>query len=573
MLQSIAMRNIALIEELTLDFSNGLHVLTGETGAGKSIVVDAVNLVLGGRIDKSLIRTGTSKAFVEAVFDIHALFDLKPLLLEQGIEPEEEQLIISREINESGKSVARICGMAVQVAFLRQITAFLMDVHGQHEHQYLMDPKKHLGFLDISGDAGHTALLKTLRDAYDDFITLHRTYAGMVREDKQRAQKIEILKFQLAELNEARLKPGEDEALNQESALLKHSQRIGTGINEAYGALMEMSASGDSTLSMVRKAFDALSSISELDAGYAALCEKLGSLYYELEDVSHTLSMWQDEMDFDPKRSEKIDERLDLIKRLCKKYKPSVDEMLAFRQELENELAQYENYEDTLEKLKDTHRKLLKQYRAAAREVTASRKRLADTFEKRMMAELKDLGMAQTVFSVSFKEPAPDEKPAMPTALGDDTVEFLISPNPGEPLKPLAKIASGGEMSRIMLAMKAISAQTGGVPCMVFDEIDTGISGKMAQIVAEKMSRIARFKQVICVTHLPQIAAMADHQYLVEKRVAGQRTSTSVNLLSEDQRALEIARMVSGAAGEEQSAVQHAQAMLGAAAVYRVKLN
>jgi DNA repair protein RecN len=561
MLQAISMRNIALIEQLTIDFTKGLQVLAGETGAGKSIVVDAVNLVLGSRVDKGLIRTGTSKAYVEAIFDIEGLPKVQALLAEQGIEPDDNQLIISREISENGKSLSRICGVSVQLSFLRQVTAFLIDVHGQHEHQSLMDPKKHLAFLDACGDLKHEKLLGQIKEEYDAFMKTHKEYAAFVKEDKMRTQKIEMIKFQLSELKEAKLKPGEDEQLTKERDELKYAERIALNVHIAYEAL--------SGASDFKRAADALNSLSQINDTYKEAGERLSSLYFEIEDIAQQVAAWQTGEAFNPNRAEKIDERLDLLKRLSKKYGATADEMLKKHHELQQTLVTLEDYESNLEKLRDAHKQKLRQYRNTAKELTHTREKLAGVFEKRMHQELSDLGMEKTIFKAAFHIPAATDKPAMPTPLGDDIIEFLISPNPGEPLKPLARIASGGEMSRIMLAIKVIGAEKEGVPCMVFDEIDTGISGKMAQVVAEKMAAIGKFRQVICVTHLPQIAAMADSQYLVEKIVSKDRTFTLVHCLSNEERAVEVAKMVSGAKGEDEISIAHATAMLNAAKDYK----
>ena len=564
MLQAISMRNIALIESLTIDFSSGLQVLTGETGAGKSIVVDAVNLVLGSRVDKGLIRTGTSKAYVEAIFDIEMLPRVNALLLEQGIEPEENQLIISREINENGKSISRICGVSVQLAFLKQVAAFLIDVHGQHEHQSLMDEKNHLFFLDACGDEKHLALLEKLKADYGAFIKAHRAYAAFVKEDKLRAEKMTMLKFQINELKEAKLKPGEDESLTKEREEFKNAERIVLSVNTAHEALEQSGA-----VPAIKRAADALSGLAAVNDKFKLAGERLESMYYEAEDVARLVATWQEDGAFNPSRAEKIDERLDIIKRLSKKYGSTADAMLAKAVELQDKLSQLEQYEDNLEKLREDHKQKLRQYRHTAKEVTDSRQNVARAFEKRIHRELSDLGMEKTRFQIQFEPLAQDSKPAMPTPDGDDIVEFLISPNPGEPLKPLAKIASGGELSRMMLAIKVIGAEKEDVPCMVFDEIDTGISGKMAQIVAQKMSEIGRFRQVICVTHLPQIAAMADRQYLVEKTVEAGRTFTKVRYLSSNERAEELAKMIGGAKAETDSGIAYAQTMLTAAQEYK----
>lgn len=570
MLQSITMRNFALIEETTIDFSTGLHVLTGETGAGKSIVIDAVNLVLGGRVDKGLIRTGTTKAYVEAIFDISNSPHVKELLKSQEIEVEANQLYVSREISENGKNIARLCGIMVHVSLLKQVASFLLDVHGQHGHQSLMDGKKHLAILDSVGDKTHEVLLESARHAYECFIDVHRKYANLVKNEKAQQQKIDLIRYELNELKNANLLPREDEILNQEKNIIKNAEHIAQQINIAHYALAEDDQGNLGAVGQIKVASDALAQLSDIDEVYRQAYKKLNNLYYELEDVALTVFSLRESSVYDPKRAGEIEERLDIIKRLSKKYKPTVDEMLAHITTLEQELEPFDSGENDRTKLKELHRNMLRKYRETARELTQKRLILAKAFEDKMMKELSELGMNKTRFIVDFKKNTPDEKPSMPTAQGDDVVEFLISPNPGEPLKPLSQIASGGELSRLMLAIKAISADVGDVESMVFDEIDTGISGKMAQVVAQKMASIAKHRQVICVTHLPQIAAMADKQYLVEKHVKNERTYTLVRCLTEDERAEELARMISGADSALESGYIHANVMLASANAYKL---
>ncbi|MBQ2699643.1 MAG: DNA repair protein RecN [Clostridia bacterium] len=562
MLLSITIRNIALIEELTIPFFKGLHVLTGETGAGKSIVVDAVNLVLGGRADRDLIRTGCDKAYVEAVFDVSDNASVRALLEEQQIETDGELLTISREISQNGRNICRVMGMGMQLSYLKQLTALLMDVHGQHEHQFLMDSKFHLRFLDGFGGETHRKLLEQLEERYQTFILNHREYVRLYKAANEREQRMDMLRFQRDELAKANLKAGEDEALFAERQRCRHAEKIMDGLESSY---VNIYAGSVNAAALVRQSVEKLKGIASLDPAYAQLADQLENVYFEIEDAGITLRDLNEQEQFDPERAQQVEERLDQLNRLCRKYGSDVASMLEYFAKIKQELQELEALDDTLAQAQSQHRTLLKAYRETAREVTGARKALALAFEKQMALQLKDLGMGNTQFSVCFKQLPEEAKKTMPTPLGDDEVEFLIAPNPGEPLKSLSKIASGGELSRLMLAIKAIAAQTGQVDCMVFDEIDTGISGRMAQVVAEKMMAIALHKQVICVTHLPQIAAMADHQYLVEKRVVGERTNTSVQELDFEGRCVMIARMIGGAEDGENSGLNHAKAMIRAA--------
>lgn len=561
-LLSITIQNIALIQSLTIPFHRGLHVLTGETGAGKSIVVDAVNLVLGGRADRELIRTGCDKAYVEAVFDISGQPQVSQLLAQQQIETEGGLLSISREISQSGRNICRVMGMAMQLSYLRQLTALLMDIHGQHEHQFLMDTKRHLRFLDEFGGETHQLRLDALEKSYQAFMINHQEYVRLHKAANDREQRMDMLRFQCRELQKARLRAGEEEALQQARQRARHAEKIKEGLEAAYDGLY---GSQPSAAALVRDASQQLKAIGALDEAYHQLGSRMESLYYELEDAGLTLRDWLQRDAYDAESAQQVEARLDLISRLSRKYGADTTAMVDYLNRIEQELKELEALDDTLEAAQAQHKKLLKAYREQAQEVTQARRELAQVFERRMMEQLGALGMASTQFSVSFRSPEAEGKKPTPSLHGDDDVEFLIAPNPGEPLKPLSKIASGGELSRLMLAIKAIAAQRGQIDSMVFDEIDTGISGRMAQVVAEKMMAIARHRQVICVTHLPQIAAMADHQYLVEKQVLGERTHTHVEELDWERRIFQIARMIGGAGEGEASALSHAKAMLEAA--------
>lgn len=560
MILSMRMRNIALIEELSLEFGEGLHVMTGETGAGKSIVVDAVNLVLGGRAARELIRTGTDKAWVEAVFDASGNAEVAKWAQAQELDDFDGTVTLYREITRSGRNLCRVCGVVMPLSALKDIAVLLMDVHGQHEAQFLMNSQYHLLFLDAAGGDDYQALLSRVDAAYQAFITNHRQYARLVKENEKKQYRMELLKKSLEELEKARLKLGEEETLAAEKERFRHSEKIATAVAAAHRAI---SANDDSetVLSRVKEAADALRSLAAFGENYVSLAQRCDSAYYELEEIAYELADLTEKGEFDPVRAEKVETRLDLIRRMERKYGETVAEVLSQQQKMQEEYDNYVSLDEQVAKTGAEHKRLLAQYRQLARQLTEARHGLANEFEKNMMAQLKDLGMGNTIFQVSFAI-RPEGKIFMPQSVGDDVIEFMISPNPGEPLKPLSKIASGGELSRLMLAIKSLEAEKGGVGTMVFDEIDTGISGRMAQVVAEKMALIARKRQVICVTHLPQIAAMAAHQFLVEKRVEGERTNTSVRLLSPKERISEVARMLGGADGSEGSAMSHAAHML-----------
>ena len=549
MLQSLSIRNIALMDEMQVEFSTGLHVLTGETGAGKSILVDAVTLLLGGRAQKELIRHGEEKARVEGVFDISDCPPVQKLLKEQELD-EGNELILSREITLSGRSSCRVNGTLLPLAQYHQFTDLLMDIHGQHEHQSLMDEKKHLGYLDASGDDAHRVLLEKIQK---DFTAWHDCKKELERLQKQSAQageRMELLRIRQQELKKAKLVPGEEDELAKERDKYRNVEKIENGLREAYEQVYDGSEPAAEAL---RTAAAALQPIENLDEAYASLRTRLDALYYEAEDIGLTLRDLLEQLDTDPDRLEAVQSRLDLIRRLSRKYGgATTGEMVQKLKEIEKELSSFESIDDDLDALTKKEKQLSQQYKKTADQLTVSRNALARKFEQEMEIQLRDLNMAGTKFQVNL--------PACPPGpLGNESAAFLIAPNRGEELQPLSKIASGGELSRLMLAIKSVAAQREGVPSMIFDEIDTGISGRAAQVVGEKMAAIAKDRQVLCVTHLQQIAALADHHYLVEKSFDGERTRTRLTPLTGEARVNEIARMLGG---DPESARAHAREML-----------
>ncbi len=549
MLVSLTIRNIALMDEMQVEFSSGLHVLTGETGAGKSILVDAVTLLLGGRAQKELIRKGEDKARVEGVFDISDCPAVAALLREQELY-EGDELILSRDITVQGRSSCRVNGTLLPLSQYQQFTALLMDIHGQHEHQSLMDERRHLSFLDASGAEAHRQLMDRTQADFNAWHDCRRQLDKLQKQSAQASERMELLRIRQKELKNARLAPGEEEELAKERDRFRNVEKIEDGLREAYDAVYN---GASPAVEALRTAVSALGPIEGLDERYASLRARLDGLYYEAEDVGLTLRDLLSTLDSDPDRLEAVQARLDLIRRLSRKYGgATTGQMTEKLKEIESELAGFESLDDDLDALTKQEKALSAQYEKTAGELTASRRGLAEKFEREMEIQLRDLNMAGTRFQVKLL-------PCPPGPLGSETAAFLIAPNRGEEMQPLSKIASGGELSRLMLAIKSVAAQREGVPSMIFDEIDTGISGRAAQVVGEKMAAIAKDRQVLCVTHLQQIAALADHHYLVEKFFDGERTRTRLTPLSGDARVNEIARMLGG---DADSARKHAKEML-----------
>jgi len=569
MLVSMTVRNIALIEQLQIDFNQGMHVLSGETGAGKSIIVDSINLVLGERADRGLIRSGCSKASVEALIDISSCPKVQSLLSEQEIETDGEFMTIYREITTEGRNICRVCGVIVPLRLLRTLTAHLVDIHGQHEHQSLLDSRNHMDFLDSFGDGDFIAQKEAVASAYRVWRESSTRFSALRKENHQRAERQAYLETRVKELDSASLEKGEAEMLSSEKARFSSAEKIDHSTRLAYEEVMG-GGREKSVLNKLKDACAALQIIEELDPRFKTLTARLSSAYYEAEEIGIELREILENESFDPERYEEIQDRLDLIRRLERRYGMTADELVVHHEEIRDELSRLGSMDERLKRAEADYKQKLSAYRQAAVQLTSERKRLAEQFEATMEKELKDLGMIHTRFACVFEQPAPDQK-KIPTANGDDHVCFYIAPNPGEPLKPLDKTASGGELSRLMLAMKAAGAQHDGIPCMIFDEIDTGISGHIAEVVAEKMASIAKYHQVLCVTHLAQIAAMADTQYLVQKQVVGERTRTNVTVLDNEGRIKEVARLIGVTQAQQASGIAHAKAILDAATAWKAR--
>lgn len=553
MLLQLSIRDIALIDRLTLSFGPGLTVLTGETGAGKSIIVGSLDFVLGGKADRDRIAGGAERGRVEALFDISALPRVQSALAEMGLETEDGLLPVCREILQSGRSVCRVAGEVVTVAQLRAVMAPLLDLHGQHAHQSLLDPAKHLQFLDALGDAEHRAAVERVRALYGEWSAIARALREIETNDRERARREDMLRFQLEELDGAKLRAGEEDELTRQRALMRNAEKIRSGLEEAYGAL-----SGDETgelpgaLDALQQAAKALGGLSKYDGRFEALSVQLNDAMYAAESVAGELDGLREECGVDPRRLEQVESRLDQLDRLRRKYGATTVEMIAFRERVRAELDSTASSEEKREVLKKQEKAAKAAFMKEAQALSEARRALAKACEGRVAAQLAALEMKSAVFEVAFSEDA------APSADGLDAVEFRLSANRGEPPRPLQKAASGGELSRVMLALKCVEAENDGVPTLVFDEIDTGVGGATGVAIAEKLREVGAKRQVLCVTHLPQIAATARTQFWVEKSVRDGRTHTDARELDTDGRVEAVAQMLGG--GE--TARAHARAMI-----------
>ena len=533
MLELLHIENIAIIEAADIEFAPGFNALTGETGAGKSIVIDSLSAVLGQRTSRELIRTGAEKAFVSAAFS-----GMAPELTEElGIQPEADgTLLLQREIQTDGKNVCRVNGRPVTVGQLRALGARLLNIHGQHDGQQLLDEEQHIVYLDSFGRVESLAI--TYAEKYKNFTDIRRQIGALQMDEAEKARRVDTLQYQIEELRRAKLKPGEEEELTARRGMLRNAEKFLGAVAGADYAL-NGDDSGGGALSALRQAQDALSGVRHLDDAFGQLYERLGEAYSEVYDIAATVEDKRGELDVSPGELDRVESRMDLLYRLKKKYGATVEDMLDYQARCEAELAQIEDAGDTLARLEQALSKAEKEARQAAQALSDARKAAAEQLTAQILAELQQLDMGKIRFAVDFAEKPLDSD-------GMDTVRFLMSANVGEELRPIHKIASGGELARIMLAMKNVLSEQDHVGTMVFDEVDTGVSGRAAQKVAEKMARISRRKQVLCVTHLPQLAAMADTHFSVEKGERGGRTYTEVRRLDREQRRRELARLTGG---------------------------
>ncbi len=558
MLQSLYLENIALIEKLGIELFPGFNVLTGETGAGKSIIIDAVNFVLGERTSRDLIRNGAARAKVEAVFNLNEGDAAFAALDALGIEYDGNELILSRELSAAGRNACRVNGTLVPVASLKSVSDTLVDIHGQHEHQALLDAENHISYLDAYCHADSLPIIEKI-----DAIVSRRNELMLKRNSgfssqREREREMDMLRYQIEEIASANLEAGEEERLNAEKTVLLNAERIRTALETAHMALS--GAEEGSALSAIDTARRSMRNIAALNKDYEALSDKIEELYYAAEDISFVLRDTSENVESDMQRLEEIEQRLKLISDLKRKYGRTVEDVIDFGKDAGTKLNELENAEALAAELDAKLDKLKAEYNVAADELSKVRRAAGDRLKRDVLNELKDLGMAKAMFDVALSDASGGE----PRKGGRETAEFMLSANPGEPLKPLEKVASGGELSRIMLCFKSIFADNDRVPTLIFDEIDTGISGRTAAVVGEKMLGIAKKHQVICVTHLAQIAALADAHLMVRKYDDGKNTFVETRQLNEEEKVQRIAQMMDGES-DSPSALTHARELIARA--------
>ncbi|MBE7015855.1 MAG: DNA repair protein RecN [Ruminococcaceae bacterium] len=542
MLINLDIKNIALIEQISLEAEKGMTVLTGETGAGKSIIIDAVNLLIGSRTNKGLVRYGTDKARVSGIFTSNK--EVENILFELGIDTEDD-IIISRDITSDGKSVCRINGAVTPQSTLKTVGEHLINIHGQQDNQALLNPSKHIDFLDSYAKTD----LTNYQQVYSLLLTKRKELAELSKNEDDRVFKIDSLLYQLSEIGEAHLIPGEKTELSAEKNILVNAEKITLAINDARQCLYEESSAYD----QLSASISSLESIAGYDTSIDSILEKLRDALYAVEDGVHELRRIADKIEYDENRLNEIEERLDLISKLEKKYGGSIEAVLEYEKNAAQTLEQLENADENIEALKKEIQNLEKELQKESEKITDYRKKYALILQNEIESSLKELDMPNVKFAVSITS-------SEYTAQGADTVEFMICPNAGELLKPLAEIASGGELSRVMLAIKSILAD--GADTLIFDEIDTGVSGNAALKIAKKLKKLSEKKQVICISHQPQLASVADNHIKIKKVQKENRTVTNLSVLSHDERIKEIARIIDGDEYTE-TAIAHAKEMLG----------
>lgn len=541
MLHSLYIKNFALIDDVEVNFGGGLNIVTGETGAGKSMLIDALQVALGSRASADFIRTGRDKATVQATFDLAKLPWLSQRLSELGLDLEDDDLLVlAREINRNGKNYCRVNGRLVSLNVYRQVGGGLVDMLGQHEQQTLLNQDRHRALLDKLGGPQLINQAKRVKEIYRQWRDASTELKELENNARELARRLDMLTFQVAEIDKAALVEGEEEELLNERKLLVNAEKIARLAGESYDYLYGGETGGTSAVDAVGKAAAALKELAEIDGNLHSLVEAVESALYQLEDAAREISSYRDDVEYNPDRLDEIEQRLSLIKQLKYKYGASIQEILEFRHQAAAEIGTLANSSEKTELLKTQIKTLEQAWQQEAQNLSHLRKKAARELEQAAAKELKYLEMGSVAFRVGMTETG------QLSPNGAEEIEFLIAPNPGEPLRPLQKIASGGELSRIMLVLKVLLAGVDEVPTLIFDEVDTGVGGKALQAIGEKLAKIGQSRQVICVTHAPQVACFADNHYLISKTVVDGHAQTSVTCLDESARVEELARMLAG---------------------------
>ena len=535
MLLEISIKNFAIIESISLNFEKGMTVLTGETGAGKSIIIDAMNMMLGARATTDVIRHGAPKAEIEGLFSVENSHALQMIFDEQGIELSDE-IIIRREILQNGRSISRVNGQMVNLSVLRTIGQQLVDIHGQHDQEELMRPHRHIQMLDEFGDTSFFELKEAYQMSFDNYRRMRKQVLDIKKNQQEHKARIEMLEFQMAEIEAANLKAGEDVTLNQERDRLLNHKHIADTLTNAYSMLDNEEFS---SLANVRSAMNDMESLEEFDPEYREISSSLSESYYVLEDITKRLESIIDDLDFDGNRLMQVESRLDLIHTITRKYGGSVDDILEYFVKITDEYNLLTGNNLSSEDMEIELKKLEKNLVDLAGQVAQARHKIAQDLEAEIKQELQDLYMEKAQFQVRFSQGKFSRE-------GNESVEFYISTNPGEDFKPLVKVASGGELSRLMLAIKSAFSRKEGKTSIVFDEVDTGVSGRVAQAIAQKIHKIGQNGQVLAISHLPQVIAIADYQFFIEKTSNEHSTVSTVRLLTVEERIEEVAKMLAG---------------------------
>ncbi|WP_449325450.1 DNA repair protein RecN [Staphylococcus epidermidis] len=542
MLQTLSIKQFAIIDELDINFSDGLTVMSGETGSGKSIIIDAIGQLIGMRASSDYVRHGEKKAIIEGIFDIDESKDAINILESLAIDVDEDFLLVKREIFSSGKSICRINNQTVTLQDLRKVMQELLDIHGQHETQSLLKQKYHLQLLDDYADNQYSDLLYQYQLSYNQYKNKRKELEELESADQALLQRLDLMKFQLEELTEASLKEGEVDQLESDIKRIQNSEKLNLALNNAHQVLTDESAIPDRLYELSNY----LQTINDIvPEKFVRLKEDIDQFYYMLEDAKHEIYDEMANTEFDEQVLNEYESRMNLLNNLKRKYGKDITELIAYQSKLANEIDKIENYEQSTSQLREEIKTLYNEVIDIGKKLSQERRRVARELRDHIVSEIQNLQMKDANLEISFKPL--DE----PTIEGIEFVEFLISPNRGEPLKSLNKIASGGELSRIMLALKSIFVKSRGQTAILFDEVDSGVSGQAAQKMAEKMRDIAQYIQVICISHLPQVASMSDHHLLISKASNADRTTTQVKELKDENKIDEIARMISGASVTE----------------------
>jgi DNA repair protein RecN (Recombination protein N) len=552
MICRLCIRDFAVIDELDVEFGSGLNLLTGETGAGKSVIVDAISIALGERADTETVRSGHDRAIVEAVLEVGNSPEALRILADAGLSPEDGSIIVSREVSRTGKSQCRISGRPVAVSLLKEITDRLVDTHGQHEHQFLLRADRHLEVLDAWCGQEVLSLRDRVADGYSELRRLKGELQQLQNDERDRARNIDLYQFQIQEIANSRLTPGEEEELLADRTRLANAEKLHAAASAAFELLGEGDRCSADTLG---EAVMALQGLAEVDTQLQPMIESLQAALYQVQDGARELRAYRDGIEFNPDRLQEINERLDLIRTLKKKYGETIEEVIGYGDELRDKLELLTHSEERTGELQAEIESLEAKVMADAKQLSALRLKGGSAFVKSVVKELASLGMPSAVLEVSRRAHELDSS-------GIDSMEFLVSANPGEPPRPLARIASGGEISRIMLAIKSVMAAVDSMPTLIFDEIDVGVGGRTAAVIGDKLNSLAQNSQVLCVTHLPQIACSPGRHFAIEKQSHEGRTVVRVRELSDEERVTELARMLGGAAPSD-TAIQHAREMLG----------